>query len=538
MTVGKRLLALAFAALVAFAIVGGVALHQLDRMATSMRFVSEVAINGLVYAAEMNNQYKREQITTSRMAADPDDSRRGQLAGSITVARQKLQAALNAYEAALRDDEDRAIYQTLKAKLDRFASQYDMVREKLEAKDLQGAAYILNGNGLTAAIGVEQQMNVLMEYKVKAARAEAERVVDIERQSRIVLGATLAAALLALMAAGALIARSIRNPLAQVQAAMTRIAGSLDLTQRVKTSGRRDEIELTARAFNTLLDALHQSVKDMADKIGQVSGAAEDVSKTAGELSQTAAGASESASEMAATVEQVTVSIGHVADRATEADSLSRSAGEEAASGAGVIERTVGQIDRIAEDVREAAAMLGRLQGETASIGVVVKAIKEVAEQTNLLALNAAIEAARAGEQGRGFSVVADEVRKLAERTAASTQEIAEIIRTVQDGTNQTVSQMENTVRHVEESVASAREAGAAILRIREGSGEVGVRVADISSAISEQGEASHTMARSVEQVARMSEENSAAAAKAAQSSAFLRELSQQMQAAVGRYQY
>ena len=107
---------------------------------------------------------------------------------------------------------------------------------------------------------------------------------------------------------------------------------------------------------------------------------------------------------------------------------------------------------------------------KTAAIGNILNVIDDVAEQTNLLALNAAILAAQSGEHGKGFAVVADEIKDLAERTGASTKEISELIRAVQEQSKNAVTAMHRGVKNVEEGVRLGQDAETALKKIQESS--------------------------------------------------------------------
>jgi len=241
---------------------------------------------------------------------------------------------------------------------------------------------------------------------------------------------------------------------------------------------------------------------------------------------------------MAATVEELTVSINHVADNANEAHGLSSDSGRQSAEGGAVIQETLGSMQRIADTVQGAAAQIAELGQHSDQISSIVNVIKEIADQTNLLALNAAIEAARAGEQGRGFAVVADEVRLLAQRTANSTQEITEMIKKIQLGTRNAVSNMEIGVQQVNGGVEQASQAGDAIVAIRQASGRVVDVVDQISLALREQTVASQDVARNVERIAQMSMQNSEAVADTSRTAQGLQQLAVSLEKQVASFRF
>jgi methyl-accepting chemotaxis protein len=239
---------------------------------------------------------------------------------------------------------------------------------------------------------------------------------------------------------------------------------------------------------------------------------------------------------MAASVEEMTVSINTVASSAGDAQTMAQRAGAVSDEGGQIIERTAAEMGAIAEAVAQASQVIQALGNDSQQISSVVQVIKEVADQTNLLALNAAIEAARAGEQGRGFAVVADEVRKLAERTAQSTGDISTIIGKIQVSSKEAVDEMERVVKQVESGQVLAQNAGERMAAIREETGRVSSAVTEISNALKEQSLASQDIAKHVESIAQMTDENSTAAEEAASGALRLNQLSDSVASTVAQF--
>ncbi len=309
-------------------------------------------------------------------------------------------------------------------------------------------------------------------------------------------------------------------------------AGDLTVDIRIKPNDR-SSLLFALREMVQHLRSIVQSISANADHIAAAS---EQLSATSNDIAEASETQSSSASSMAASVEEMTVSINHVSESAEGARGMAEQSGQASREGKKVIEEVVTSIREMATSVSGSAGVVRQLGERSREISSVVGIIKEVADQTNLLALNAAIEAARAGEQGRGFAVVADEVRKLAERTSSSTQDIAKIVELITTGTDQAVVSMEKQVSTVESSVTLAAKAGEAIQMINDYSGQVVTAVSEISVALGEQSQASNDIARNVEQIAGMSEENSAAVRETSVAANDLSDRAIQLQEAVRKF--
>lgn len=355
-----------------------------------------------------------------------------------------------------------------------------------------------------------QKIVVYDEYKdwrwIVASGSYSDEIFNLATRARnIMIGATFVLVIVLLAILTFYLNRIVIVPLRSLVDSTRQIANG-DLTLRLET-GHQDEV-------GQVLYAIQQMVDKLRGIIGEVLAAADTINVSSEHLSLTSAQVSRATEQQAAAtasssaaLEEVTVSIHEVSALAKATESSSSLAAGLSSESVAVIQRTSSEIESVADSILAASNQVSGLVKHSQEVGGIASVIREIADQTNLLALNAAIEAARAGEQGRGFAVVADEVRKLAERTSLATQQIATVIGQIQQETSATVLSMENVGPMIQQGLSRVREVSDILVRIVGEANESQNRAVEVSHATQEQAAAANDIARSVEQVAQMTEQ-------------------------------
>ncbi|RTZ17313.1 methyl-accepting chemotaxis protein [Vibrio aquaticus] len=313
--------------------------------------------------------------------------------------------------------------------------------------------------------------------------------------------------------------------------------GDGDLTQRIKVE-TKDEIGLLATHVNAFISKLQQIVQDIA----QSSTALDEQSKTSTDVArQTSEGLAIQLNEMsqiATAVHEMSAAAEEVANNAQLTANSAIGSTEHCNEGKEVIIRNQESITSLAQQVENAAKVIRELEKNALDINMILSTISDIAEQTNLLALNAAIEAARAGEQGRGFAVVADEVRVLSQRTHSSTNEIREMIESLQQNSVEAVNSMQRSQDLAQSSVDDASNATEALEKIALSIQDISDMASHISNAASEQRTVTGEVSKNIQLANDVSDQMSVQADSSRELSEHLQTIAKQLNNQVKLFRY
>jgi methyl-accepting chemotaxis protein len=419
--------------------------------------------------------------------------------GKIADSKASLEKSVGEYEATIFLDEDRKLFEKVKAAYGPYLASVDKTLELTHANKIDDAIAQFRGEGRKLYEAANTAIDEDIIFNGKGADDAGHTADEVSLRSDWLVGIGTGIVLAVLGWGIYFAASNISAPIRQMTDAMSTLANG-NTAVVVPFTSRTDEIGDMAAATQIFKDNLIRTVEMAAAQEAEqkakearnqrISARTQQfdnvVQLSLGTVGSASKQMEASAASMQAVAEQTNTQSAAVAAASEEASSnvaTVAAATEELASSIREIGRQVGQSSEVSTkavaEANRAKDMVRGLDDAAQKIGKVVALITDIAEQTNLLALNATIEAARAGEAGKGFAVVASEVKNLANQTSRATEEIASQIGGIQSATKDSVSAIENIFQTI---------------------GQIDQISSAITSAIQEQTSATAEIARNIEQ--------------------------------------
>lgn len=329
-------------------------------------------------------------------------------------------------------------------------------------------------------------------YKVGDLRGAVSIIVPAQtfQQSRLydtllIVSAVLLSGVVIMALLFIIMKKTIAEPVRKIASTAARVAQG-DLSERLLYD-KPDELGEIVEHFNTLVDSVKDTVREIVDLTMKLNQVALDISNTATGIAKSAENQNAILKEASQTIGKMSVSLNAVTEDVqglTINVRETRTAIEDLISTVQEAARSIQDANQVFSQVinevqggrfgieQISQSILGiseRLEGLINQIQILDRNTREVtgttdiaartAKQTNLLAVNASIESAIAGEAGKGFRVVASEIRNLAEQSSASAQQIQSMILEIRQNVMRIVDTIVETNQAALDSMATVKDA-------------------------------------------------------------------------------
>lgn len=527
------------------AVVGGVALVNINNMSEADVLLYEENTLGLDYAADAALRFQRMRFNTAKILLFNDSEQQSECIEKIEEHIVNTEEYLGLYEDGIITDTDRKQFDELKPQWEEYKSLINKEIELIQSGQKEQAKELILVEVAEVGDSLRGSFEKLMEYNATGAKARLDENKQIASGASTTMVVVIFIGVLVAIALGLFISRIISRPIGKMVAAADRLAlGDVDVNVKAET---KDEIGKLMESFERMIENIREqahvvekiasgdmtvqikvkSDKDLLNKklsemvetnnevlsnineaAGQVAAGSKQVSDSSMQLSQGATEQASSIEELTASLEEVSTQTKLSVQNANQANELAETAKINAEQG-----------NKQMTDMLNA---MEEINNSSSNISRIIKVIDEIAFQTNILALNAAVEAARAGQHGKGFAVVAEEVRNLAARSANAAKETTELI--------------EGSIKRTENGTKIANETAEALNKIVDEVAKAASLVSDIAVASNEQAAAIEQINQGITQVSQVVQTNSATSEESAAASEELSSQAEFLRESIGKF--
>ena len=523
-------------ALIFFVLLAAMSLYGQKRASSAFLEVRDAGVQPLLAVEEIDGALQGIRF---RLAGVPLD------VVSANGARQQLKEArdrlplawkdfLAGYRASSASEEERKLVEAIGKELDGLRPLFDEIDAAYAKDDKEAITALLREKWPRVHKNLIKPLSELIPARVSAMnRTFDASQAEGERLNKMAIVANLAG-IIALSLVMVPLVRSLTSAIGELRRALARVAKG-ELKIELNTV-RGDELGDMARSLDATLTSQREIISGVQRAANILASAAERLKSELEDVIRRGAARSEYMARAAEGIALTTSAAKDVAATSVQVAEASAGSQDIASKGSAGMEVSIAAIHRVETAVDSSAGIMNDLANSTERIQAITQTIREIADQTNLLALNAAIEAARAGEQGRGFAVVADEVRKLAERTSASTTDIAATVEAIRSKTETAVRAMRAVRDEVAESANHGDQTTKILAEIVSSAERVSELAGGIASASQSQLSAGERAVGEMSQVSSMNAENSAALSRVGEVTDEVAQLAHQLQDLIGRF--
>ncbi|HET6364252.1 MAG TPA: methyl-accepting chemotaxis protein [Nitrospirota bacterium] len=275
------------------------------------------------------------------------------------------------------------------------------------------------------------------------------------------------------------------------------ISGRPDLGIRIKGDVAPGQEALVSEV-NVLLAEVGEALTRLFSRGFEQTRISDTVKNDASKMVTAADQTTSLAAQVSAAMHEMTTAITEIARTINESGSTAAPAG-----GSGSLldsDSSLESIRKLSRSISSWAETNKAMSRAAKDIEKFIRIIDEIARRTNLLALNAAIVAARAGEEGKGFAVVAEEVKQLADKTAGYTDEMENTVKLMKKQAEDSLSNMENTLAVVAQSIAKAQATDDSLRNIVSKASKIADEVSSSMDSVSAQANGARTLAERIAQ--------------------------------------